>query len=143
GLHNEVVQTAPATFHLLETGVVHDGGQLLGQGGVEGLDTGPNRLGDVLAIGHRALEGLLGQGADEFLGARPLGLLGRGDHLIQQANLWGFGGRGRDRGGFGLRGTHSFSSFVVALPAAWALRSADSFLRSSVFWSTRSRRPSR
>src|SRR5262249_61085319 len=142
-VHDEVVQAAPAAFHLLETGVVHDGRQLPGQGGVEGLDAGLEGQGDVFAIRHRALQGLLGQRADEVLGPRTLGLLGGREDLVQQTGRRGLGGRGRDRGCFELRGTHEFSSVVVAPGVAWEFRSADSFFRSSVFWSTRSRSPSR
>src|SRR5262249_27225318 len=141
-VHDQVVQAAPGALHLLERGVVQDGGQLLRQGRVEGLDAGLDGLRDVLAVGHRALEGLVGQGADEVLGPRTLGLLGRRDHLVEEAGRRGLGGRGRRLGGFELTCTHYLSSLVVAAGAAGALRSTDSFFRSSAFWSTRSRSPS-
>ncbi len=37
-VHHQVVQAAPGAFHLLELGRVHDGRELLGDLGVEGLD---------------------------------------------------------------------------------------------------------
>ena len=42
------MQAAPGAFELLEVGVVHDRGELLGQRLVDGLDAGVDRLGDVL-----------------------------------------------------------------------------------------------
>src|SRR5262249_23531602 len=132
----------PGPLQFLEGGVVHDGGQLLGQGGVEGLDAGLEGQGDVPAVRHRALQGFLGQRADEVLGPRALGLLGGREHLVEQTGRRGLGGL-RGRGGFELRGTHEFSSAVGAPGAAWLLRSADNFFKSSVFCSTRSRSPSR
>jgi hypothetical protein len=66
---------------------VHHGRQLLGDGGVDGLDARVDRAGDVLVPGDRAFQGLLGQRANQFLGPRLLGLLGGLNGLVQQGAL--------------------------------------------------------
>src|SRR5262249_37277647 len=92
--------------------------------------------------GDRALEGLLGQGADEVLGAGAVGLLGGGNDMVQEAALRGLGG-GRLGLGPGLfSGAHHLPS--PAVPSVALMPSSpESFFSSSAFWSTRSSSPSR
>src|SRR5262249_26627338 len=137
GVHDQVVHAAPGPLQLLEVGVVQHGGELLGQGRVQGGDALFDRLRDVTAVGERALEGLVGQGRDQLLGPRPLGLLGGRNHLIKEAALLLDGRTGGRRRRLLWGRTHDLTSSLLAPSSDW------SFFSSSVFWSTLSRRASR
>jgi hypothetical protein len=101
-----VIETTPASLELLELGVMHDGGELLGERRVDRINALLDGLGDVPVPGNHALERLIDQVGDEVLGDRLLGHLGGVDDLVQEAGC----GLGRRRGsgsaGLGLRFAH-------------------------------------
>src|SRR5690606_29529294 len=102
------------------------------------------RDGQILAVGDGALQRLLGQRPQEFLGVLGLGLLGGRDRLIKQTDLrFRFGGRG-----FGLAGhfgsAHCPPSFSLSSPDDPSTPSAaENCFSSSLFCSTRSKTASR
>src|SRR5207244_3334537 len=135
GVHDEVVEPPPRALELLELLVVHDRGELLRDGAVDGLDRLVEGGGQALVPLHRALEGLRRQRLQQLLGARALGLLGRADRLLEQARAF-------RRLGSGLALLLALAAAHAPPPSAGFASAAPtceaSFARSSEFLSTRS-----
>src|ERR1700691_5549125 len=112
-------------------------GHLLGQSLVDSLHRPLERLGDILVIGHDTLQSFIGQGADQVMRPRTLGLARGAENLIEKTWLcgcwWG------DCGGCGRRClfdcTHDLASSAAA-SGALSPKADDSFFRSSEFCST-------
>ena len=137
-VHDEVIEPPPAAFELLELGAVHDRRKLGGDLLVDELDRLVEGDRQILLVDDRSFERLLGQGAQQFLRLLRLGLLGRRNRLVEQAEFRC--GRCGLAGCLGVGRSHRHAPFSgsPALPS-----DSDIFLRSSLFCRTRSSSDSR